>query len=356
MILRIKREKIFFTVIWLRWILAVIVAIALVLNRKHIALFIFILTALVGFFENFIGKKYPSLLRSIIDFFADKLLINLTAIILTIKGIIPIWVTLIFFARDMLTITGGIILFYKDIRREFKPTVLGKVSYFFQVMALIEPVINQQVDWYVMSIALVLTVFSGFYSLYKSEFRLLRRKTDLEEFRILNLIKFADIFTLINVALGLISIVFSINNNFDYAAFVLIIAVIFDYLDGKIAKTMQQQSTFGKELDSLADTVSFGVAPAIFGFSLMQFAGNINQLQITFGVIAFAIFLSCGILRLARYNIMDLKGAFQGMPITVNGIIIPLAYFLNAPVKFYPYIYLVLGIFMVSSFKIKKLA
>lgn len=354
--LRIKREKIFFTVIWLRWILAVIVAIALVLNRKHIALFIFILTALVGFFENFIGKRYPSLLRSIIDFFADKLLINLTAIILTIKGIIPIWVTLIFFARDMLTITGGIILFYKDIRREFKPTVLGKVSYFFQVMALIEPVINQQVDWYVMSIALALTVFSGLYSLYKSEFRLLRRKTDLEEFRILNLIKFADIFTLINVALGLISIVFSINNNFDYAAFVLIIAVIFDYLDGKIAKTMQQQSTFGKELDSLADTVSFGVAPAIFGFSLMQFAGNINQLQITFGVIAFTIFLSCGILRLARYNIMDLKGAFQGMPITVNGIIIPLAYFLNAPVKFYPYIYLVLGIFMVSSFKIKKLA
>lgn len=353
--LRIKREKIFFTVIWLRWILAAIVAIALVLNRKHIALFIFILTAVVGFFENFISKKYPSQFRTVIDFFADKLLVNLTAIILTIKGVIPVWAAFIILARDLLTIIGGTILLYKGGKREFKPTVLGKVSYFFQVMALIDPIINQQVDWYIMSVALALTVFSGLYSLYKSEFRLLRRKTDLEEFRILNLIKFADMFTLMNVALGLVSIVFSINNNFGYAAFVLVIAVIFDYLDGKIAKTMQQQSIFGKELDSLADTVSFGVAPAIFGFSLMQFAGNINQLQITFGVIAFTIFLSCGILRLARYNIMDLKGAFQGMPITVNGIIIPLVYFLNIQIKFYPYIYLVLGILMVSSIRIKKL-
>ena len=123
----------------------------------------------------------------------------------------------------------------------------------------------------------------------------------------------------------------------------------------KIAKSMQQQNTFGKELDSLSDTVSFGVAPAIFGFSLMQFASNFNQLQVTFGVIAFTIFLFCGILRLARYNIMDIKGAFQGMPITLNGIIIPLAYFLNISIKFYPYIYLTLGILMVSSFRVKKL-
>ena len=117
---------------------------------------------------------------------------------------------------------------------------------------------------------------------------------------------------------------------------------------------MHQQNTFGKELDSLADTVSFGVAPAIFGFSLMQSSSNLHQLRITFGIIAFTIFLFCGILRLARYNIMDMKGTFQGMPITLNGIIIPLAYFLNVPIKFYPYIYISLGILMVSSIRIKK--
>ncbi len=352
--LKIKREKIFFTITWLRWILAFIVAIAILLNKKNIALFIFILTALVGFFENFISRKYPSQLRSIIDFFADKLLVNITAIILTLKGIIPIWITLVILARDMLTIIGGIILFYRDIRREFKPTVLGKISYFFQLMALIPPISNQQVDWILMYIAISLTIASGIYALVKSEFRFARRKTDLDEFRIFKLLKFADLFTLLNVALGLLSIVFSISNSFSYAAYVLLVAVVFDYLDGKIAKTLHQQNVFGKELDSLADTVSFGVAPAIFGFSIMQFASSMKQLQVTFGIIAFTIFLFCGILRLARYNIMDLKGSFQGMPITVNGIIIPLIYFLNIKLKFYPYIYLALGILMVSSLRIKK--
>lgn len=353
--LRIRKERIFFTVTWLRWVLAFVVAISLILNRRNIALFIFILTALVGFFENFIGKKYPSQLRSVVDFFADKLLVNLASVILAIKGIIPWWVSLAILARDMLTIIGGAILLYKDLRREFKPTLLGKVSYFFQLMALIQPIINQQVDWVLVYIALALTVLSGIYSFTRSEFRFARKKTDLEEFRILNLLKFADIFTLLNVALGLVSIVFSINDNFDYAAYLLLAAVVFDYLDGKIAKFLRQQSVFGRELDSLADTVSFGVAPAIFGFSLMQFASNVKQLQVTFGIIAFTIFLFCGILRLARYNIMELKGSFQGMPITLNGIIIPLSYFLDTPIRFYPYIYLVLGIFMVSSFRIKKL-
>ena len=352
--LKIKREKVFFTVTWLRWILAFVVAIALVLNRRNIALFIFILTAFLGFFENFISRKYPSQLRSLVDFFADNLLVNLTAIILTIKGIIPIWATLIILGRDMLTIIGGIYLLYKDLRREFKPTVIGKISYFFQLMALLPAIINQQVDWYVMSAALFLTISSGIYALVKSEFRFVKRKTDLDEFRIFKLLKFADIFTLINTSLGIISIIFSINNNFNYAAFLLLIAVVFDYLDGKIAKSMQQENMFGRELDSLADTVSFGVAPAIFGFSLMQSASDIKQFQI-FGIISFTIFLFCGILRLARYNIMNLKGAFQGMPITLNGIIIPLVYFLDTPIKFYPYIYLVLGILMISSFRIKKL-
>lgn len=353
--LKIKRERIFFTVTWLRWVLAVVVAISLGLNKRNIALFMFILTALVGFLDNFISRKYPSQLRSIVDFFADKLLVNLAAIVLAVKGIIPLWAVLIIIARDMLTIVGGIILLYRDLRREFKTSVIGKITYFFQLMALIQPIMSHQVDWYLMSAALLLTVASGFYALHKSEFRFARRKTDLDEFRIFKLLKFADLFTLLNVALGLVSIVFSINSNFSYAAIVLLIAVVFDYLDGKIATSMQQQNTFGKELDSLADTVSFGVAPAIFGFSLMQYASNVKQFQITFGMIAFTIFLFCGILRLARYNIMDLKGSFAGMPITLNGIIIPAAYFLNTPIRFYPYIYLALGILMVSSFRIRKL-
>ena len=353
--IRIRKENIFFTVTWLRWILAIVVAFSLIFERRNIALFMFILTAFVGFTERFISKKYPSLLRSVIDFFADKLLVNLTALIFVIEGVIPIWAFLIIIARDLLTIVIGTILLYKNLRSEFKPTMLGKISYFFQLMALLQLIISNEIDWYVMGTALLLTIISGAYALWKSEFRLIRRKREKDEFRMLSLIKTADLFTLFNVVLGLVSIVFSMNNNFEYAAYVLLAAVAFDYLDGKIAVSLNQQNVFGKELDSLADTVSFGVAPAIFGFSLMQYATNIKQLQVTFGIVAFTIFLLCGILRLARYSIMDMKGVYSGMPITMNGIFIPLAYFTNVPIKFYPYIYLILGVLMVSSIKVRKL-
>ena len=359
--LKIKKENLFFTVTLLRCILALIVGLSLLLNRRNTALLLFILTAFVGFLESLAARKHPSALRSVIDFFADKLLVNLTAIILAVKGIIPVWVALVILARDLITIIIGTILIYKDLRTEFKPTMLGKISYFFQLMALVQPIISLQIDWYMIGTALALTVISGIYSLIKSEFRLIRRKREADDYRIFSLLKFADIFTLFNVALGLISIVFAMSNNFDYAAYVLLIAVAFDYLDGKIAVTMQQQNSFGKELDSLSDTVSFGVAPAIFGFSLMQYMADIKSFQLTFGIIAFTIFLFCGVLRLARYNITDMKGVFRGMPITLNGIIIPAVYFAGsrfyplAYVKFFPYLYLLLGILMVSSLSIKKL-
>ena len=343
---RIKKERVFFAMTWLRWILGFVVAIALASDRHNIALFIFLLTAFVSFLEKFIARKYPSALRSIVDIFADKILVNATMIVLAIKEIIPFWIMLVILARDMLTVIGSIVLLYKGLRKEFRPTILGRLSYFFQIMALVPVILNSEIDWYVMSAALALTVASGAYALFKSEFRFVRRKAGLEEFRLMKLVKFADLFTLLNVALGLVSITFSIENNFKYAAVLLIIAVAFDYLDGKVAQLMRQQSEFGKELDSLADTVSFGVAPAIFGFSIIQ---------TPLAIISFAIFLFCGILRLAKYNIMELKGAFQGMPITLNGVFIPFFYLIGAPVRFYPYIYLVLGILMISSFRVKRL-
>jgi len=205
-----------------------------------------------------------------------------------------------------------------------------------------------------MSSAIILTIISGAYALFKSEFRLARKKLRIGQIKIFGMLKLADYFTLFNVALGLASIVFSIGDRFSYAAYTLLISVVFDFLDGRIAVMMKQQNNFGKELDSLADTVSFGVAPAIFGFSMMQFYSD-NSVALALGSIAFTIFLFCGILRLARYNIMEFKGAYVGMPITLNGILIPLAFFLKIPVTAYPYIYLTLGILMVSSIKIKKL-
>ena len=327
--------------------LAFVIGILILGQRRNVAAIFFIATALIAFFESLINKRLieKSLLKSVLDFFADRFLVDIAAIMLVLKDLLPPWVMLIFLVRDMLTVIIGFVLFYRDFRREFKPTALGKISLFFQIIALI-PVIMGNLDWVLIWIAIAMTLASGIESLFKSEFRLVRRKTDLDDFKMLRLIKFADVFTLTNVIFGIISILFAIKGWYSTASLMLVLAVVSDYFDGKVAKIMGQQNEFGKELDSLADTVSFGVAPAIFGFALIQ---------TPLAIISFTVFLFCGILRLARYNIMDLKGSFQGMPITLNGVIIPLAYFVDVPIKFYPYIYLVLGILMVSSLRIKKL-
>ncbi len=348
--IRIKRERIFLALTLLRIVLAFVVGILVLNEKNNIARIFFIVTALISFFEGFISKKLieKSLLKSILDFFADKLLVNIVALVLAVKGILPLWVMLVFLARDIITLVIGFILFYRDFRREFKATVLGKISLFFQIIALI-PALMGNLDWILIWIAIVMTATAGIEALFKSEFRLIKKKTAMDDFKMMRLIKFADVFTLTNVIFGIISILFSVKGWYASASAMLILAVASDYLDGKIAKEMGQQNEFGKELDSLADTVSFGVAPAIFGFTLIQ---------TPLAVISFTIFLFCGILRLARYNIMDFKGGYQGLPITLNGLIIPLIYFsrnlLHIEIKFFPYIYLVLGILMVSSIKIKK--
>lgn len=353
--LKIKKERIFLALALLRIVLAFVIGILILsegrsnlkIDNLRIAAIFFMITALISFFDSLAAKRLigKSLLKSVLDFFADKLLINIAAAALALKGMIPLWVMMVFLTRDLLTLIIASILFYRDFRREFKPTALGKISLFFQIIALL-PVMIGNIDWVVIWIAVAITIASGIESLFKSEFRLIRRKTDLDDFKMLRLIKFADVFTLTNVVFGIISILFAIKGLYNTAALMLLLAVVSDYFDGKIAKIMGQQNAFGRELDSLADTVSFGVAPAIFGFVLIQ---------TPLAIISFTIFLFCGILRLARYNIMDLKGAFQGMPITLNGIIIPAAYFLHTPIKFYPYIYLVLGILMVSSLRVKRM-
>lgn len=353
--LRIRKERLFLALALLRIVLAFVIGILILsegrnnlkIDNLRIAAIFFTITALISFFDSLAAKRLigKPLLKSVLDFFADKLLINIAAIALAIKGMIPLWVMMAFLVRDLLTLIIASILFYRDFRREFKPTALGKISLFFQIIALL-PVMIGNIDWVVIWIAVAITIASGIESLFKSEFRIRKRKTDLDDFKMLRLIKFADVFTLTNVVFGIISILFAIKGFYNTAALMLLLAVVSDYFDGKIAKIMGQQNAFGRELDSLADTVSFGVAPAIFGFALIQ---------TPLAIISFTIFLFCGILRLARYNIMDLKGAFQGMPITLNGIIIPAAFFFHTPIKFYPYIYLILGVLMVSSLRVKRI-
>jgi len=158
-------------------------------------------------------------------------------------------------------------------------------------------------------------------------------------------LKLADYFTLGNFLSGVLAIFCVIEGFFILSAILILFAVLFDFLDGRIARFLKQQNSLGKELDSLADVVSFGVWPAVFGFSL--------GLNSSFAIAILLFFSSCGIYRLARFNITKLKG-FEGVPITMNGILFPLIYLIFNYNNYVLIVYFVMGILMISKFRIKK--
>ncbi len=159
------------------------------------------------------------------------------------------------------------------------------------------------------------------------------------------IIKFADLFTLANLASGLISIFLFLNQNYAAGCIFMLAAMVFDFLDGKVAKLTKTQNIFGKELDSLCDIVSFGIAPAVMMFALSR---NMALVPL------YIIFVCAGSLRLARFNISKIKG-FEGMPITVNGVLFPVLYFINAPLLLMHILMAVSAALMISSLKFKKL-
>ncbi len=121
-----------------------------------------------------------------------------------------------------------------------------------------------------------------------------------------------NLFTMGNLFCGFFAIISVLKGDFEVAATAIIVANVFDILDGKAARLMNATSRFGMEFDSLADLVSFGVAPA-----LLAFTWGLSEYG-RFGWLAAFLFLACGALRLARYNVqVDAveKGFFNGLPI-----------------------------------------
>lgn len=156
--------------------------------------------------------------------------------------------------------------------------------------------------------------------------------------------KFADYLTYGNLISGFSSILFVAEGLYMYAGLSLLIAFFLDYLDGKVARLLKQETKFGELLDSLADLVSFGVAPAMIAY-LIHDLWPVSL-----------IFLGAGAYRLARYNATkgEVKG-FEGIPITINGLIFPLLLFTNANIHVYGVVMLLMAWLMPSKIKVPKL-
>ena len=128
--------------------------------------------------------------------------------------------------------------------------------------------------------------------------------------------------TLIGVCIGLTSIKFAIDGKFAIAVVAILFAGLMDALDGRIARLIKGTSKMGKELDSLGDVISFGVAPA-----LIMYFWNLQYLE-KLGWFVCLIYVVCVALRLARFNINSEEETswkdnfFEGMPSPAGGIIV----------------------------------
>jgi CDP-diacylglycerol--serine O-phosphatidyltransferase len=164
-----------------------------------------------------------------------------------------------------------------------------------------------------------------------------------------------SIFTVGNLFLGMMAILLGVQGFFqgesryiDYAAILVIIGMLLDGLDGRMARILNAASEFGKELDSLSDIVTFGVAPAV-----IMYLVSLHELGI-WGLVITAFFPICGALRLARFSVQPgIPGFFVGLPITAaGGVLATFALYHEIfPPLALPLGVLVLALLMVSNIK-----
>ncbi len=131
-----------------------------------------------------------------------------------------------------------------------------------------------------------------------------------------------NMLTLIGVCIGLTSIRFALDGRYEFAIIAIIFAALIDGLDGRIARLIKGTSKVGKELDSLTDMISFGVAPAF-----IMYFWKLNTLE-RFGWLLCLVYVICVALRLARFNINSNNESswrdnfFEGVPSPAGGILV----------------------------------
>lgn len=166
-----------------------------------------------------------------------------------------------------------------------------------------------------------------------------------------------NLLTLTNLSLGILSTLETFNENYFSAAMLIIIAALIDGYDGKIARLLNTSSNLGKELDSLADLISFGVAPA-FLILIKYYFSTLSHIEII-GICVSLSYIISGCYRLAKYNLSEFNGVFTGVPITVAGSIIALFSLVTPGNTISTLLSTILLItfayLMVSKFKLKKI-
>lgn len=160
----------------------------------------------------------------------------------------------------------------------------------------------------------------------------------------------ANLLTIINLSLGAFAIIFILQGELYSSLLLICLAAVFDRFDGIVARKLNITSELGKQLDSLCDLISFGVAPSLLLYSKVLFEFGMP------GAMATVIFIAAGATRLARFNVTETKGYFVGLPITAGGCLLTISFLLvnTIPAPVFMFIIICLSFLMISTFKVKK--
>jgi CDP-diacylglycerol--serine O-phosphatidyltransferase len=137
---------------------------------------------------------------------------------------------------------------------------------------------------------------------------------DIQKLKKTGAVVLPSLFTIANMAFGFFSIISASERNYVLAAWFVIMSYVMDMLDGRIARLVHGESSFGVEIDSLSDWISFGIAPAYLMYNLVLKDYGFWAYPVAF------LYVLCGALRLARFNVKahfgeSSKSYFQGLPI-----------------------------------------
>ena len=169
--------------------------------------------------------------------------------------------------------------------------------------------------------------------------------------------------TMGNLLFGFLSVIFASKGQYQLAGFAILIAALLDGCDGQVARMLKVSSPLGAELDSLADCVTFGIAPGYLAYAAflpnlsVEFSGRVIEMS----MFVAAVFPICAAYRLARFNVSHSPTSFSGLPSPVAGIImalVPIAFHNTAVVQDHPFIfvpaYVITALLMVSTVKFSK--
>ncbi|KZL94004.1 CDP-alcohol phosphatidyltransferase family protein [Clostridium magnum] len=166
-----------------------------------------------------------------------------------------------------------------------------------------------------------------------------------------------NLLSLVNLSLGVLSIMETFNQNYLCASILIIISALIDIYNVRISKFLNLNSSLGKELDSLADLVSFGVAPALLIFIKYYFF-NLEYVELL-GTCLMLTYIMRGCYKLAKYNLDESTEKFTGVSITAAGCAIALFSLVTPNNNLFMFLSIVLVVLLSylleSKLKIKKI-